>query len=149
MLFIKKKSYLAKIETNQSKNLWFQAAQVGSLFNQSEICQNQRYTLRPKVSNPSGGVVSTMFCLAKSAKNKLFLCGDFRPLPNKNVQFWDHFFPALFPRNSESLKIFRHPTLGSGGKIGLKIQYMKRGQTNKEQHTDIATTRLNRPSGPI
>ena len=31
-----------------------------------------------EVSNPSGSVVSTMFCKAK--------CGDFRPLPNKNVQ---------------------------------------------------------------
>ena len=31
--------------------------------------------------------------------------GDFRPLPNKNVQMLDHFFPLLFPRDSESLKI--------------------------------------------
>ena len=33
-----------------------------------EICQNLRYALRPEVSNPSGRVVSTIFCKAKSAK---------------------------------------------------------------------------------
>ena len=32
--------------------------------------------------------------------------GDFRPLPNKNVQMLDHLFPLLFPKDSESLKIF-------------------------------------------
>ena len=37
-----------------------------------EICKNQRYALRPEVSNPSGSVVSTMFCKAKSAKNNNF-----------------------------------------------------------------------------
>ena len=41
----------------------------------------------------------------KSAKKKLFLRGDFRQLPNKNVQMLDHFFPLLFLKNSESLKI--------------------------------------------
>ena len=47
-----------------------------------------------------------MFCKAKSAKkNNIFLRGDFRPLPNKNVQMLDHLFPLLFPKDSESLKI--------------------------------------------
>ena len=41
----------------------------------------------------------------KSAKKNFFLCGDFRPLRNKNVQMLDHFFPLLFPKDSESLKI--------------------------------------------
>ena len=36
-------------------------------------------------SNPLGSVVYTMFCKVKSAKNQLFLRGDFRPLPNKSV----------------------------------------------------------------
>ena len=27
--------------------------------------------------------------------------GDFRPLPNKNVQMLDHFFPLLYPKDSE------------------------------------------------
>ena len=44
---------------------------------------------------------------AKSAKKKKKkFRGDFRPLPNKNVQMLDHFFPSLFPKDSESLKIF-------------------------------------------
>jgi hypothetical protein len=38
-------------------------------------------------------------------KKTFFLCGNFRPLPNKNVQMLDHFFPLLFPKDSESLKI--------------------------------------------
>ena len=43
---------------------------------------------------------------AKSAKKKtFFLRGDFRPLRNKNFQMLDHFFPLLFPKDSESLKI--------------------------------------------
>ena len=43
---------------------------------------------------------------AKSAKKKLFfLRGNLRPLPNKNFQMLDHFFPLLFPKDSESLKI--------------------------------------------
>ena len=50
-----------------------------------EISQNYRYALRPEVSNPSGSVVSTMFCKAKSAKKHFFLRRDVKPLPNKNV----------------------------------------------------------------
>ena len=59
----------------------------------------------PKPDNLSGSVVSTMFCKAKSAKKNFFLRDDFRPLPNKNVQMLDHFFPLLFPKDFESLKI--------------------------------------------
>ena len=51
-------------------------------------------------------MVSTMFCKAKSAKKNFFLHGNFKPLPNKNVQMLDHFFLLLFPKDSESLKIF-------------------------------------------
>ena len=35
-----------------------------------EICQTYGYTLRPEVSNPSGRMVSTMFCKAKSERKK-------------------------------------------------------------------------------
>ena len=40
----------------------------------------------------------------KEEKN-FFLRGDFRQFSNKNVHIWDHFFPLLFPKDSESLKI--------------------------------------------
>ena len=39
---------------------------------------------------------------------------------NTSFQNWDHFFPLLFPKDSESLKIFGHPTSGSGGKKTFK-----------------------------
>ena len=45
------------------------------------------------------------FVRQNQPKNKLFLCRNFRPLPNKNVPIWDHFFSLLFPKDSESLKI--------------------------------------------
>ena len=48
---------------------------------------------------------SICFVRQNQHKNKLFLCGNFRPLPNQNVQIWDHFFPLLFFKDSESLKI--------------------------------------------
>ena len=35
---------------------------------------------------------------AKSEKKEKKMRGDFRPLPNKNVQMLDHFFPLLFPQ---------------------------------------------------
>ena len=49
----------------------------------------------------------------KISKKKLF-GGDFRPLPNKNVQMLDLLFTLLFPKDSESLKIFeiRLPEMG-------------------------------------
>ena len=114
-----------------------------------EICQNQRYALRPEVSNPSGSVVSTMFCKAKSSKKNFFLRGDFRPLPNKNVQMLDHFFPLLFPKDSKSLKILyirlrkveaKRPLNGTSKvkKMWEKKKYFLRGNfrqfSNKNVH---------------
>ena len=46
--------------------------------------------------------------------------GDFRPLPNKNVQMLDHFFPLLFPKDSESLKILDIRLWEMGAKRPLK-----------------------------
>ena len=42
---------------------------------------------------------------AKFVKNKkkLFLCGNFTTLRRKFIQIWDHFFPLVFPKDSESL----------------------------------------------
>ena len=102
-----------------------------------EICQNQRYAFRPEVSNPSGSVVSTIFCKAKSAKKKktFFLRGNFRPFPNKNVQMLDHFFPLLFPKDSESLKIFDVRTREVGAKRPLN------GTSKVNRRTDVQTDR--------
>ena len=111
--------------------------------------------LRPEVSNPSESVVSTMFCKAKSAKkNNFFLRYDFRPLPNKNVQMLDHFFPLFFPKDSESLKILDIRRREVGGKKTVK-RYLKSEQTNTQtdrqthRQTDISTYRKHRPRGPL
>ena len=42
--------------------------------------------------------------LDRSQKNFISRCG-FRQLLNKNFQIWDHLFPLLFPKDSQSLKI--------------------------------------------
>ena len=41
----------------------------------------------------------------KITKKNFFLRRDFKRLSNKNVQICDQFFPLLFPKDSESLKI--------------------------------------------
>ena len=46
------------------------------------------------------------FVRQNQQKKNFFLRGDFRPLPNINVKMLDHFLSLLFPKDSESLKIF-------------------------------------------
>ena len=84
-----------------------------------------------------------MFCKAKSAKKKTFLCGDFRPLPNKNVQMLDHFFSLLFPKDSESLKILHIRLREVGAKRPLNVTSKVNTQTNTQ--ADISTYRKHRP----
>ena len=75
-----------------------------------------------------------MFCKAKSAKKqKKNLRRNFRPLPNKNVPIWDHFFPLLFPKDSECLKIFDIQI----GEVGAKRRLNSTLKVNR--HTDIRT----------
>ena len=58
---------------------------------------------------------------AKSATKKNFFArGDFRPLWNKNVQMLDHFFPLLFPKDSESLEVLDIRLWEVGAKRPLK-----------------------------
>ena len=82
-------------------------------------------------------------------KNNFFLRGDFRPFPNKNVQFWDHFYPALFPKDSESLKNLDIRLWEVGAKCVSKYTTRKGTDRYIDIYMDIATTRSNRPSGPI
>ena len=65
--------------------------------------------------------------------------GDFRSLPNKNVQMLDHFFPLLFPKHSESLKILDIRLREVGDKKTVK-RYLKSEQT--DTRTDERTNRL-------
>ena len=110
-----------------------------------EICRNWQYTIRPEVFNSSRSVVSIMFFKAKSAKNTILLFGDFRPLPNKKNQIWNHFFSILFPKDSESLKSLDIQLREVGAKKRFK-RYLKSEQTDR--HTDRRTNRLIESFGP-
>jgi hypothetical protein len=79
-----------------------------------------------------------MFCKAKSAKKNFLLRCDFRPFPNKNVQMLNHFFPLLFPKDSESLKIFDIRLREVGAKRRLngssKVITQTDGWTDRQTH---------------
>ena len=100
-----------------------------------------------KPDNPTGSVVSTMFCKAKSAKKTFFLRGDFRPLPNKNVR---PLLSITFPQGFRISKNIGHPTSGSWGKKTVK-RYLKSEQTDRhtDRRTDKLTYRKHRPKGPM
>ena len=76
-------------------------------------------------------------------KKKTFFARDFRPLPNKNVQMLDHFFPLLFPKYSESLQIFYIRLWEVGAKRPLNgtskvnIQTDRRTNTQTDGHFDL------------
>ena len=85
-----------------------------------EICQNQRYALQPVVFNPSGSVVSTMFCKAKSAKNKLFFARRFQTTFKQKCSNLRPLLSITFPQGFRISKTIGHPTLGGGGRKTFK-----------------------------
>ena len=72
--------------------------------------------------------------------------GDFRPFPNKNVEIWEHFFPLLFPKDSESLKIMDIQLWEVGAKRRLNGTSKVNTRTNRR--TDRRTNRLIERIGP-
>jgi hypothetical protein len=73
---------------------------------------------------------------AKSAtKKNFFLRGNFRPLPNKNVQMLDHLFSLLFPKDSESVNILDIRLREVGAKRGLNGTSKVNKQTDRHKHT--------------
>ena len=68
----------------------------------------------------------------------------------KNVWMWDHFFPLLFPKDSESLKILDIRLREVGAKRQLNGT-SKSEQTDRQtdKRTDISTYRKHRPRGPM
>ena len=60
---------------------------------------------------------------------------------------WDHFFPLLFPKDSESLKIFDIRLWEVGAKRPLNGTSKVNRHTNT--HMDISTYRKHRPRGPM
>ena len=75
-----------------------------------------RYTLRPEVSNPSGSVVSTIFCKAKSAKKKQFFARRFYTTSKQKCSNVRPSLSITFPQGFRISKNIGHPTWGSGGK---------------------------------
>jgi hypothetical protein len=79
-----------------------------------------------------------MFCKAKSAKNYFFLRGDLRHFSNKNFQILDHFFPLLFRKDSESLKILdiRLREVGAKRRLNGTSKVNTQTDTQTHGHTD-------------
>ena len=83
------------------------------------------------------------FLRQNQQKKTFFLRGNFRPLPNNNVQILDNFFPLLFPKDSESLKIFDIRLREVGAKRPLngtsKVSRQTDGRTNTQTdgHLDL------------
>ena len=88
----------------------------------------------------------------KKWRKKLFFRGNFRQFSNKNVHIWDHFFPLLFPKDSESLKILVIRLREVGAKRPLNGT-SKWTDTHTDRRTDgqtdISTYRKHRPRGPM
>ena len=64
--------------------------------------------------------------------------GDFRPFTNKNVQMLDHFFPLVFPKDSESLKILdiRLREVGAKRPLNDTSKVNRQTHTRTDKHTD-------------
>ena len=87
------------------------------------------------------------------------MLGDCRPLPNKNVQIWDQFFPLIFPRDSESPKILdirlwevgAKRRLNGTSKLNTQTDVRTDGRTDRhtDTQTDISTYRKPRHRGPM
>ena len=79
----------------------------------------------------------------KSEKKNLFCGAILDNFLNKNFHIWDHFFPLLFPKDSESLKILDIQLWEVGEKRPLngtsKVNRQTDGHTDRRTHgqTDI------------
>ena len=86
----------------------------------------------------------------RQQKKNFFFVAMFLDYFQTNGKILDHFFPLLFPKDSESQKNSGHTTLGSGGKKTVK-RYLKSERTDRPTNTqtDISTYRKHRPRGPM
>ena len=87
-----------------------------------------------------------MFVRQIQPKKTIFLCVNFRPLLNKNVQMWNHFFPLLTPKDSESLKTLDIRLREVGEKRPLNGTSKVNTQTDRQ--TQILTFWLLESIGP-
>ena len=84
------------------------------------------------------------FVRQNQQQKKTFFTRQFQPTSQQKCSILRPLLSCTFPQGFRIFKIFGHPTLGSGGKIGLKIYYMKRRQTQTQthRHTDTQKHRL-------
>ena len=121
----------------------------------------QGFQISKNIGHPTSGsggkkTVKRYLKSEKSEENKnFFLRGNFRQFSNKNVHIWEHFFPLLFPKDSESLRILDSRLREVGAKRRLngtsKVNTHTHGQTDgrTDRQTDISTYRKHRPRGPM
>ena len=92
-----------------------------------------------------------MFCKQNQQQKNFFLRGNFRPLPNKNLQMGDHFFSLIFPKDYKSLKFVDIPHWEVGAKRPLngtsKVNTHIDTHTNTQTH--IWDSSACHKSGPI
>ena len=110
----------------------------------------QGFRISKHIGHPTSGsgdkrTVKRYLKSEKVILKNIFLRGNFRQLSNKNIQMLDHFFQLLFPKESESLKIFDIQFREVGSKRPLN-RYLKSEQTNGQ--TDRRTNRLIESIGP-
>ena len=72
--------------------------------------------------------------------------GDFKPFISKNVQILDHFFPLLFPKDSESLKTVDIRLQDMGAR--RRLNGTSRVNTRTKRQTHGWTFRLKESIGP-
>ena len=107
------------------------------------------------VSNPSGSVISNMFCKAKSAKNKLFFVLRFQTIFK---QKFSNLRPLLATTFSQGFRIVRILDIRLQ-EVGVKRRLNGTSKVNRQTHghtdghtdtqTDILTYRKHRPRGPM
>ena len=69
-----------------------------------------------------------------SPKNKLFLHSNFTPFIRKIFQIWDHFFPLLFAKDSQSVKCLEIWFREMGAKRGIKSTSKVNRHTRTRTH---------------
>ena len=108
------------LEEYPKSHFFFKRKKSSKLKNLKTSRDRPKLAIRPSTRGLKsiGSVVSTMFCKKNPQKKNFFLRGHFRPLPNKNLQILDQFFPVFFPKD------IGHPTSVSGGKKTVK-RYLK------------------------
>ena len=78
----------------------------------------------------------------KISQKQTFLQGDFPSFIIKSLQTSDHFFPLLFPKDSESLNFLdiRHPQVGANRR--LKVNKHTDTQTDTQTYGQINLSQL-------